>query len=128
MGLRWQIAEFAVFGPAVRELEQEMDEKKLQVPQSTISEFCGRWQIVEFAVFGSAIRDDFKSESDVDILITFKKGVNWSFLNLIQMEQELSFVFGRDVDLFTRKAVEQSSNWIVRREILDSAEVIYAAG
>ena len=92
-----------------------------------ILDFCQRWQIVEYAVFGSALRDDFNPDSDLDVLVSFGPDAAWSLLDHLRMEEELANLLNRDVDLLTRRSVEQSHNWLRRREILDSAEVIYGA-
>jgi predicted nucleotidyltransferase len=105
----------------------ERNQLKVQIPEREIRDFCQRWQIVEFAVFGSALRDDFGPNSDLDVLVTFEPDANWSLLDHLKMEEELAGVLKRDIDLFTRRAVEQSHNWLRRREILDTAEVIYGA-
>lgn len=92
-----------------------------------IAGFCKRWQIQELALFGSVLREDFDASSDVDILATFGDNSNWGLLEHIQMEQELEELLGRSVDLVTRRAVEQSDNWIRRKAILDSAQVVFSA-
>ena len=91
------------------------------------ADFCRRWKVSELALFGSAIRDDFKRESDVDVLVTFSGRARWSLLDLVKMQDELSSLWKRPVDLLTRRAVERSQNWIRRKAILESAEVVYAA-
>jgi predicted nucleotidyltransferase len=91
-----------------------------------IRTFCQRWGIQEFAVFGSMLRDDFNADSDVDVLITFHEGIGRSLFDMAQMADELEAIIGRKVDLLTRKSVEQSPNYIRRRSILESAQVIYA--
>ena len=93
-----------------------------------MADFCRRWQVNELALFGSALRDDFGSESDVDILVTFTPGAEWGLLDNVNMELELSGLLGCKVDLLTRRAVELSPNWIRRREILNTVKVIYGAG
>jgi hypothetical protein len=98
---------------------------KIQIPEREILDFCQRWQIVEFAVFGSALREDFGPDSDLDVLVSFGPDADWSLLDHLRMEEELASLLKRDVDLLTRRAVEQSHNWLRRREILDTAEVIY---
>lgn len=97
----------------------------LDMPEKTISEFCGRWLISELALFGSILRDDFDAESDLDILVAFSPDADWSLLDHVQMEQELESLLGREVDLLSRRSVERSRNWLRRREILDTAEVVY---
>ena len=105
-----------------------MVRKKTDTDQEQLADFCRRWQINELALFGSALRNDFGQESDVDILVTFASGAEWGLLDQGNMEMELSGLLGCKVDLLTRRAVENSPNWILRREILDTAEVIYGAG
>ena len=52
-------------------------EEKLSVSKETIAEFCRKWKIVEFALFGSVLRDDFRPDSDVDVLVTFSPDSDW---------------------------------------------------
>lgn len=96
-----------------------------EVSEDEIAEFCRRWKISEFALFGSVLRDDFRADSDVDVLVTFAPDAQWSLLDRIQMEQELASLLGREVNLVSRRAIEQSENWIRRRGILTSAQVVY---
>ena len=105
-----------------------MARKRIDISQEQLADFCQAWRINELALFGSALRDDFGPESDVDILVTFASGSEWGLLDHVNMEMELSSLLGYKVDLLTRRAVENSPNWILRREILDTAEVIYGAG
>jgi predicted nucleotidyltransferase len=102
-----------------------MAKLRIEVPQSQLAEFCMRWQIEEFALFGSVLRDDFNPESDLDVLVTFTPDASWGLLDHLRMEQELASLLNRKIDLFTRRAVEQSHNWMRRQEILRTAEVIY---
>ncbi len=87
--------------------------------------FCRRWAIAELSLFGSALREDFGPESDVDILVTFLPEAQWSLLDHVQMEMELAELLGREVDLLTRRAVEASQNQLRRREILETAQIVY---
>lgn len=86
-----------------------------------------RWQIVEVALFGSALRDDFREDSDLDLLVRFAPGATWSLIDHIRMEDELSHLLGRRVDLVTRYAVESSRNPFRKQEILETARTLYAA-
>ena len=99
----------------------------LNLPAERIEQFCRRWQITELALFGSALRQDFRPESDVDLLVTFAADSRWSLLDIVRMEQQLKEIIGREVDLVERRAVELSENYIRRRHILDSAEPVYVA-
>lgn len=88
--------------------------------------FCKRWKVVEFALFGSAVRDDFSPQSDIDALVSFAPQSDWGLFDHIQMKQELKELFRREVDLVTRRALEQSQNGLLRLEILDTAQVLYS--
>lgn len=87
--------------------------------------FCRKWKIEQMWLFGSAVRDDFRPDSDVDVMVRFEPGVSWGLFGLEGIRQELEAFFGREVDLVTRGAIEQSKNWIRRRHILESAKSIY---
>ena len=104
-----------------------MRQPALELPRPQIADFCRRWGISELALFGSILRPDFRSDSDVDVLVTFAPATHWTLLDCARMEQELTGIVGRPVDLVTRRAVEQSSNAIRRRQILESAESFYVA-
>jgi predicted nucleotidyltransferase len=101
--------------------------EKPDLPQAELSAFCRRWRISELSLFGSVLRDDFGSDSDLDVLVTFSPDADWGLLDHYHMQQELVTLLGRDVDLLTRRAVEQSRNWLRRRAILSTAQVVYAA-
>lgn len=105
-----------------------MSQQALALSQGQLAEFCARWKITELALFGSALRADFRPDSDIDLLVSFNDGANWGLLDHIQMEQELEELVGRDVDLVSERAVRSSANWLRRRAILDTAEVLFAAG
>jgi predicted nucleotidyltransferase len=91
-------------------------------PTKQLDEFCRRWKITELRVFGSALRDDFRPDSDLDLLVTFAPDADWSLLNHVAMEEELSGIVGRKVDLVSQRAIERCSNWIRRKAVLESAE------
>ncbi len=89
-----------------------------------IVEFCIRWSVAEFAVFGSILTDHFGSESDVDVLLSFRESATWSLLDLVTMQDELEQTFGRPVDLIEEAALRNPNR---RRRILSTKRVIYAA-
>jgi predicted nucleotidyltransferase len=99
----------------------------VQIPTREIADFCERWQIRELALFGSVLRDDFGPESDVDVLVSFDEDAKHTLFDLGHMEEELEAVFGRQVDLVSKRGVEMSRNYLRREIILESAEVIYGA-
>jgi predicted nucleotidyltransferase len=101
--------------------------RKLDIEPAEIERFCQKWQVIELALFGSALRDDFRTDSDVDLLVSFAEDATWSLFDLVTMEDELSTLLGREVDLVERSALEHSENYIRRRHILASAEPFYLA-
>jgi uncharacterized protein len=106
-----------------------MDERSLaiQFEYDAIEEFCRKWRIKEFALFGSVLTDEFRPDSDVDVLIAFEDvkpdlgpwGGAWE-----TMREELQTLFGRRVDLVEKKLVR---NPFRRHHILTTRRVIYAA-
>lgn len=107
-------------------VQQKLIESRLGVSLETLAEFCQKEQIIELSVFGSILRNDFNADSDIDFLVTFNEQAHISLLGIIRLENELKKLLNRDVDLVSKKAIENSKNWIRRQKILDSAEVIYA--
>ena len=99
--------------------------KNIELPIEQIKEFCDRWQITEFALFGSVLRDDFRPDSDIDVMVQFHSDAHPTFLSLDEMQEELKTIFKRDVDLVTRKGIETSRNYLRRKAILSSTQVIY---
>ncbi len=99
---------------------------QIELDRQKIAEFCQKWKITEFALFGSVLRDDFRPDSDVDVLVTFSEDADWTLFDLVEMQFELEEIFGRSVDLLTKAGVEASHNLIRRRAILSSAEVVHA--
>ena len=96
--------------------------------RTPLADFARRWRVASVELFGSAVRDDFGPGSDVDVLLTPRADAAWSLFDLATMRQELEDVFGRAVDVTTRRAVEQSPNWIRRDAILGTAREVYAVG
>ena len=99
----------------------------IEIPRKEIAEFCRRWRIEELSIFGSALREDFRPDSDVDVLVRFSPEARWGLFDLMRMEEELKAIFGREVDLVERSAVEHSRNYVRRKAILNNLEPIYAA-
>lgn len=100
----------------------------IQIPLEQIQQFCHRWHITEFALFGSVLRDDFRPDSDIDVLVTFDPQFQRSLAATLQMRQELETLFDRQVDFIVKAAIQRSENWLRRQNILESAKVIYATG
>ncbi|MDQ1273297.1 MAG: uncharacterized protein QG591_1927 [Planctomycetota bacterium] len=100
---------------------------RIDIPHEKIAEFCKKWKIHEFALFGSVLRDDFRPDSDIDVIVDFEPDSKHTLFDMVSMIDELKMIFGRKVDLLTLRAVEQSRNYIRRKSILSSLEVIYVS-
>ena len=87
-----------------------------------VTNFCRKWQISRIAFFGSVLRDDFRPDSDVDVIIAFKPESQWSLFDIIDMKLELEGIFKRDVDILEEGTIK---NPIKRRCIYENVEVVY---
>jgi predicted nucleotidyltransferase len=96
--------------------------RNLRVPRRRIAEFCRRNHIRRLALFGSVLRDDFTPTSDIDVLVEFQPG-HRPGLAFFEMEDELSRILGRKVDLNTPEFVSRH----FREEVLREAEPLYVA-
>lgn len=92
----------------------------ISLPAAHIAEFCQRYQIRKLALFGSVLRADFRPDSDVDMLVEFEPDahVGWEFIDI---QDELSLLLGRSVDLHTPKSL----NPYFREKVLQSVQVLY---
>jgi predicted nucleotidyltransferase len=100
----------------------------IEIPKERLREFCRKWKVTEFALFGSVVRsEEFRPDSDVDVLVRFAADAPWSLFDWVTMENELASIFGRRVDLVERPAVEKSSNRFRKRSILTSAVALDVA-
>lgn len=95
---------------------------RIEIPRERLAEFCRRHHIRRLAVFGSVLRDDFGPESDVDVLVEFEPDKTPG-LSFFRMEDELSEILGREVDLNT----PQSLSRYFRDEVLAEAQPLYVA-
>lgn len=98
---------------------------RINVTDNELAEFCQRWKITELSVFGSVLRDDFGPHSDIDLLVRYDPEAHWSIFDHIGIETKLASLVGRNVDLVIKEGIEKSDNWIRRRNILGSAELVY---
>lgn len=101
-----------------------MSKTKIPIPREAIAAFCRRHHIRKLSLFGSVLRDDFRPDSDVDVLVEFEPDCLVGFA-IFDMEEELSRLFGgRKVDIVEAKYLNR---WL-RSRVLASAEVQYAEG
>lgn len=91
-----------------------------------IKRICKKWNISEFSFFGSVNTERFNSESDIDILLTFKNNASIGFFELSDIKEELEKVLGREVDIITKRGLEKSKNPVRKKSILNSSKIIFA--
>ncbi len=100
-----------------------MPKPKIEIPTDKIADFCRRHHIRRLSIFGSVLREDFRPDSDADVLIEFEPEAQVGFIALSQMQRELSELLQRPVDLVPREGLKP----IIREAVLSSSEVVYAA-
>ncbi|MFI5382034.1 MAG: nucleotidyltransferase family protein [Tepidisphaerales bacterium] len=91
------------------------------IPLAPLGTFCEKWKVRELSLFGSILRDDFRPDSDVDVLVELMPNHGLSLWDWADMIEELRGIFGRDVDLVSKTGLK---NPIRRREILGTAKVL----
>jgi len=105
----------------------ELLNRNITLPIRELQDFCQRWHITELALFGSVLREDFRPDSDIDILVSFDTNFRRGLTETLEMREELQTIFKRKVDLIVKSAIERSENWLRRKNILETAQVIYAS-
>ncbi|HEY3398704.1 MAG TPA: nucleotidyltransferase family protein [Armatimonadota bacterium] len=100
-----------------------MSRARIAIPSESIAEFCRRYHIRRLSLFGSVLREDFTPESDVDVLVEFEPEAHASLMTLVGMENELSDLLKRKVDLVTRKGLSK----YIRDEVFAEEEMVYVA-
>ena len=103
-----------------------MDEQ-ISLDREKIRVFCQKWKIVEFSLFGSVLTEEFRPDSDVDVLVRFSDDAPWTIFDMVDLEKELAQIVRREVDVVTRPALERTKNYILRRNILSNLRTYYGA-
>lgn len=109
----------------VRELQTP--KTAIPMPLDDIAEFCRKWKLTEFSLFGSILREDFRPDSDIDVLVSYSPNAAHTLFTWVEMQEELERLLGRKVDLLGKRGVELSRNPHRRKAILESARVLHAA-
>lgn len=99
----------------------------ISIDRAALKTLCQRWKITELSLFGSIVRDDFGPDSDVDVLVTFEPDATWGMSEFLDAKDELEKIFGRPVDLLTRRSVEAHHNPWTKHAILSEAQTVYQA-
>lgn len=98
-----------------------MIERHITLPYAEIAQFCQQHRIRKLSLFGSVLRDDFRPDSDIDVLVEFEPGHVPGLLKMAGLEIELGDIVGQKVDL--RTAAELSRYF--RQDVVNGAELIY---
>ena len=99
-----------------------MSTPRIQMPHERIAEFCRKHRIRRLAFFGSVLRDDFRPDSDVDVLVEFEPEAHVTMFTLSRLQRELETIFARPVDFVLKDGLKRR----IRNSVLASAQVIYA--
>ena len=105
-----------------------MGNRRIDIPEKQIKEFCKKWHIKELSLFGSALTEKFNRDSDLDILVSFNEESEHTLFDFVRMKEELKQILRSEVDLVSRRGLEYSRNHIRRNAIISSAEPLYATG
>ena len=96
---------------------------KIKIPKKELNEFCQRYQIQRLALFGSVLGDNFRKESDVDVLVSFQPNAKIGFITFSRMQRELAELLNHPVDLVPLDGIKP----VIRESVLANTEEIYAA-
>ena len=100
-----------------------MTRARIDIPKDKVADFCRQHHIRKLALFGSALREDYRPDSDVDVLVEFERGHPVGLIRLARIERELSELLGHSVDLNTEGFLSP----YFRDQVLEEAEVHYVA-
>jgi predicted nucleotidyltransferase len=101
---------------------------RVQFDPEKLSQFCRERGISRLEVFGSALREDFREDSDVDLLASLREDAHPTLFEWADMQEKLAGLFGRPVDLVSRRAIERSPNRYRKHAILSMVVPIYVEG
>jgi predicted nucleotidyltransferase len=96
---------------------------KIKIPRKELEEFCLRYQVQRLALFGSVLGNEFRADSDVDVLVAFQPSARVGFITFSRMQRELSKLFERPVDLVPMDGLKP----VIRDSVLSNIEEVYAA-
>lgn len=110
-------------------IDSTLVKTRIPLPMDRIREICRKYDVTRLEVFGSVLRDDFRPDSDVDFLVVFRDNDSGPWMGkILDVQEELSALLERPVDIVERESVERSENYIRRSHILNSAEPLYVEG
>jgi predicted nucleotidyltransferase len=96
---------------------------QISIDDQGLAALCRKHRVQEMSLFGSIARGEMRPDSDVDLLVTFKPDAEIGLIEFLQFQDELSALFGREVDLVSKRGLRSE----LRGEILAQAKIVYAA-
>lgn len=117
-----------------RERKSPLTATHARCDSAVLREFAVRWSVKRIWIYGSAVRDDFRDDSDIDVICDFSGDSLWFYENSPgstidfrgRCGMELSEVFGRDADILGAEQIGEDRNHIKRQIIWDEAVLVYA--
>ena len=101
---------------------------RIPLPFEAIVDLCKHHDVERLDIFGSILREDFGPGSDVDFLVAFQNDDYGPWMSKLQrLQDDLTALLGREVDVVDRRGIERSDNWIRRNQILSTAEKVYGS-
>jgi predicted nucleotidyltransferase len=97
--------------------------ERIDIPMDALADLCRRYHVRELALFGSVLRDDFRDDSDIDILVEYESDAQVGLYEHFDLQRDLEQLLGRRVDLVSKRGL----NVVIRDDVLRSSQVLYAA-
>lgn len=97
--------------------------ERIDIPMDALADLCRRYHVRELALFGSVLRDDFREDSDIDILVEYEPDAQVGLYEHFDLQRDLARLLGRKVDLVSKRGL----NVVIRDDVLRSSQVLYAA-
>lgn len=96
--------------------------QNIMIDLEALSDLCRRYDVRELALFGSVVRDDFRSESDIDVLVEFLPEARVGLFRYVELQEELAALFGRKVDLVSKVGLKP----VIRDSVLGSSKLLFS--
>jgi hypothetical protein len=106
--------------PTDSEKQTEQSQPRITMPQEQLADFCRRKHIRWLALFGSVLREDFRPDSDVDVLVEFEPEARVTLFTLSHLQRELEDIFARPVDFVMKDGFKRR----IRDSVLANAQVV----
>ena len=101
---------------------EKLKQNGLYLNPDDVEKICKKYRIKELSVFGSALRDDFREDSDVDLLVSYLKVSGHSLIDVMSVEEEFEQLLKREIDLVAIEGLKYPER---RANILSTREIIY---